>query len=250
MKLIGTSLVLDVVKKSLVQCFCQTCAASVNAKGNSTLTKNQLVTNAPQARPPKKVVLEYVATEVRASENAKGGIKYELVLAEPSVDTPMKASPILPKYNLSIEEIEKKLKAAEERRQQAEARKLTNINEQLSHLQEVQQKKQVHNTQFMHTAQESLQQRMETNKEKREAYIRAIQEKQRGYVARVQEVRKNLDAHQQEMLDSITKKLASASGVREAQLLALQKRLREHDQHVEAVRQNKKLHARIEASSG
>ncbi|GBN51298.1 hypothetical protein AVEN_161638-1, partial [Araneus ventricosus] len=48
---------------------------------------------------------------------AKGGIKYELVLSEPSVnDPPKKDSITSPPKTMSVEEIEQKLKAAEERR--------------------------------------------------------------------------------------------------------------------------------------
>lgn len=57
------------------------------------------------------------ATEIRCQEMSKGGLAYEVILAEPV------SSPIVPKRPISpgsktpsVEEIEEKLKAAEERR--------------------------------------------------------------------------------------------------------------------------------------
>lgn len=54
---------------------------------------------------------------IRAEETAKGGIKYELVLSEPSSNDPPKKDQLTsPPKTMSVEEIEQKLKAAEERR--------------------------------------------------------------------------------------------------------------------------------------
>lgn len=59
----------------------------------------------------------FSAAAVRAEETAKGGIKYELVLSEPSSNDPPKKDQITsPPKTMSVEEIEQKLKAAEERR--------------------------------------------------------------------------------------------------------------------------------------
>lgn len=57
------------------------------------------------------------AAAIRAEETAKGGIKYELVLSEPSSNDPPKKDQLTsPPKTMSVEEIEQKLKAAEERR--------------------------------------------------------------------------------------------------------------------------------------
>lgn len=65
------------------------------------------------------VLILILATEIRCQEKCKGGIKYEVILAEPTI-----AQNQLPKITetnqkaaaLSVEEIHDKLKAAEERR--------------------------------------------------------------------------------------------------------------------------------------
>lgn len=62
-------------------------------------------------------LMDVSATEIRCQEMSKGGLAYEVILAEPV------SSPIVPKRPVSpgsktpsVEEIEEKLKAAEERR--------------------------------------------------------------------------------------------------------------------------------------
>ena len=57
----------------------------------------------------------FVATEIRCQEKSKGGLAYEVILAEPVTVTPPKRPPS-PNSKVSAENIEEKLKAAEERR--------------------------------------------------------------------------------------------------------------------------------------
>jgi hypothetical protein len=57
----------------------------------------------------------FAATEIRCHEKSKGGLSYEVILAEPlAVTPPRRASSTNSK--VSVENIEEKLKAAEERR--------------------------------------------------------------------------------------------------------------------------------------
>lgn len=60
------------------------------------------------------------ATEIRCQEKSKGGLSYEVILAEPlpnvAVPPPVKRNPLEINKNLSAQEIERKLKEAEERR--------------------------------------------------------------------------------------------------------------------------------------
>lgn len=60
----------------------------------------------------------FAATEIRCQEKSKGGLSYEVILAEPSVTTPLplKRPSSGPTKPTSVENIEEKLKAAEERR--------------------------------------------------------------------------------------------------------------------------------------
>lgn len=68
---------------------------------------------------------QYVATEIRCQEKSKGGLRYEVILAEPNLaqvqipkavkESKQQTSSSTPKP-LSTQEIVEKLKAAEERR--------------------------------------------------------------------------------------------------------------------------------------
>jgi hypothetical protein len=62
-----------------------------------------------------KFQLRVAATEIRCQEKSKGGLAYEVILAEPVSLTPPKR-PISPNSKASAEQLEEKLKAAEERR--------------------------------------------------------------------------------------------------------------------------------------
>lgn len=56
------------------------------------------------------------ATEIRCQEKSRGGLSYEVILAEPAPNVAVPKRPVTPGKNVSVEEIEQKLKAAEERR--------------------------------------------------------------------------------------------------------------------------------------
>lgn len=58
----------------------------------------------------------FPATEIRCQEKSKGGLCYEVILAEPSVQAAVPKIPVNPAKIVSAEDIEEKLKAAEERR--------------------------------------------------------------------------------------------------------------------------------------
>lgn len=175
-------------------------------------------------------------TEVRCTEQSKGGLKYELVLADPSMDSPLRKPSTSPPKSISAEDIEKKLREAEVRRLSLEAMKLNQINDKMCRLAEVNQKKEGLTEEFQETTRQNYEKKIEAFKENREAHIKSIQEKQREHVSRVQEVRKSLDAQTQEMLASIQKKIENANEAREAQIVALQERLRNHDKHIVDVR--------------
>lgn len=57
----------------------------------------------------------FAATEIRCTEEAKGGLKYDVILAEAATDPPQIRAPS--PVSVSEDDIIEKLKAAEERRQ-------------------------------------------------------------------------------------------------------------------------------------
>lgn len=56
------------------------------------------------------------ATEIRCEEKSKGGLKYDVILADPAGTPPAPKRLQSPTRTKSIENIEEKMKAAEERR--------------------------------------------------------------------------------------------------------------------------------------
>jgi len=173
------------------------------------------------------------STEVRCSEQSKGGLKYELVLSEPALESPKLVAQSPPKPNLSIEDIENKLKAAEERRQSIELQKLSFVTEKLSHLNEVNKKKEEYNHNFMQSVKESLDQKLEQRKENRETHLKSVQEKAREIIERV-DVKRSIEPvdNKEEKLQAINKKLMTAHEQRVSILNSLQERLKEHDKHI------------------
>lgn len=63
-------------------------------------------------------MIDITATEVRCQEKTRGGLCYEVILGEPEVKaTPPKRTISPQNKNMSVQDIEEKLRAAEERRQ-------------------------------------------------------------------------------------------------------------------------------------
>lgn len=61
-----------------------------------------------------RYILIVTATEIRCQEQSKGGLKYDVILADPAATPPKRNQS--PTRTKSVENIEEKLKAAEERR--------------------------------------------------------------------------------------------------------------------------------------
>lgn len=228
-----TTIVSELIKEALLRCFCNTCRSSPSLDRNKS--QPMILKPLVRTRPPRRTGM-LMATEVRCTEQSKGGLKYELVLADPCTESPVRKPSSSPPKSISAEDIQKKLKEAEERRQSLEAQKLNQLNEKLSRLAEVNQKREGLEEEFQEATRLSYEKKIEAFKENREAHIKSIQEKQREHVSRVEEVRRSLDAQTQEMLASIQKKIENASEAREAQIAALQERLRNHDKHIVDVR--------------
>lgn len=140
-----------------------------------------------------------IATEIRCQEKSKGGLRYEVILAEPNlaqVQIPKavkesKQQTATPKP-LSTQEIVEKLKAAEERRlvgftwswfkfflltfffaflKMYEAKKVADWTNKMAKIEETSRKKDELNIEFMNQTKETLINKMEQSEEKREAII-------------------------------------------------------------------------------
>ncbi|XP_066530039.1 stathmin-like [Hoplias malabaricus] len=130
--------------------------------------------------------------QVKELDKRASGQAFEVILASPTPDA--KGEFLLSpsrKKDLSLEEIQKKLEAAEERRKSHEAMLLKHLAEKREHEKEVQLKALEENTNFSKMAEEKLNQKMEANKENRTAIMAAMSEKFKEKDKKLEEVRKN-----------------------------------------------------------
>uniref|UniRef100_A0A8C6ZCT2 Stathmin n=1 Tax=Nothoprocta perdicaria TaxID=30464 RepID=A0A8C6ZCT2_NOTPE len=120
------------------------------------------------------------------------GQSFEVILKPPSFDGIPEFNASLPRRrDPSLEEIQKKLEAAEERRKYQEAELLKHLAEKREHEREVMQKAIEENNNFIKMAKEKLAQKMESNKENREAHLAAMLERLQEKDKHAEEVRKN-----------------------------------------------------------
>uniref|UniRef100_A0A671SIK6 Stathmin n=1 Tax=Sinocyclocheilus anshuiensis TaxID=1608454 RepID=A0A671SIK6_9TELE len=115
---------------------------------------------------------------VKELDKRASGQAFEVILGSPAPDAKAEfpLSPPL-KKDLSLEEIQRKLAAAKERRKSHEAEVLKHLAEKREHEKEVLQKALEENNNFSKMAEEKLNQKMEANKENRSAIMAAMNEK-------------------------------------------------------------------------
>ncbi|XP_029904133.1 stathmin-like 4, like [Myripristis murdjan] len=123
--------------------------------------------------------MEVIELNKRASGQA-----FEVILKPPTFDggpelrattPPRPTTP--PRRTPSLEEIQKKLEAAHERRKCQEAELLKHLAEKREHEREVVQKALDEHNNFVRLARERLELRMEANREKRQAHLAAMLER-------------------------------------------------------------------------
>ncbi|KAM4813705.1 LOW QUALITY PROTEIN: stathmin [Urocitellus parryii] len=132
--------------------------------------------------------------QVKELEKRTSGQAFEVILSPRSKES-VPDFPLYPpkKKDLSLEEIQKKLEAAEERRKSHEAEVLKQLAEK-EHEKEVIQKAIEENNNFSKMAEEKLTHKMEANKENREAQMAAKLERLREKDKHIEEVRKNKES--------------------------------------------------------
>uniref|UniRef100_H3B543 Stathmin n=2 Tax=Latimeria chalumnae TaxID=7897 RepID=H3B543_LATCH len=112
--------------------------------------------------------------EVKQLNKRTSGHAFEVILKPPNYDAVPEFNASLPRRrDPSLEEIQKKLEAAEERRKFQEAELLKHLAEKREHEREVIQKAIEENNNFIKMAKEKLQHKMESIKENREAHLAA-----------------------------------------------------------------------------
>ncbi|TKS81878.1 Stathmin [Collichthys lucidus] len=133
--------------------------------------------------------------QVKELNKRASGQAFELILSPSAAD--VKAEfPLSPlkKKETSLDEIKRKLEAAEERRKSQGAEVLKHLAEKREHEKEVIQKAMEESCNFSKITQEKLNQKMEANKENRSARMAALSEKFKEKDKKLEEVKKNKEA--------------------------------------------------------
>uniref|UniRef100_A0A8C2HRH9 Stathmin n=1 Tax=Cyprinus carpio TaxID=7962 RepID=A0A8C2HRH9_CYPCA len=120
-----------------------------------------------------------VDMEVKPINKRASGQAFEVILKPPTPVSEVAHSITSPpkKRDMSLEDIQKKLEAAENRRRSQEAQVLRALAEKREHERDVLLKAMEENSNFSKMAEEKLILKMEQNKENREAYLAAMMER-------------------------------------------------------------------------
>ncbi|KAK9308787.1 hypothetical protein QLX08_001385 [Tetragonisca angustula] len=230
-------MLIGLVRDSVLQCFCHSCKAPLgivagDRRGNAPFKKPS-GKGKPRTKQPKKV--KFITTEIRCQEKSKGGLCYEVILAEPTVPKRAPSPPqTSPTQQVAIED---KLRAAEERRLSLEAHKLAALAAKLSKIEEASRKKDELSAAFIAATRESLDAKMNNTEEKREAHIAELKNKLKEHLESVEKTRLSLEQQTQEVRCAVEEKLKSAAAQRDENIKRMLDRLKEHEEQVARVRQ-------------
>lgn len=169
------------------------------------------------------------ATEIRCQEKSKGGLSYEVILAEPAPNAAVPKRPKSPSKNVSAEEIEQKLKAAEERRLSLEAKKMAELSAKMAKIEEATRKKDELNNEFIIQTKEALENKMEQYEGKREAIISDMKEKLKTHSQEIEKTRTSLEQQKYVERVALEEKLKTAQSLRDDNIKKRLERLKEHN---------------------
>ncbi|KYQ56389.1 Stathmin-4 [Trachymyrmex zeteki] len=231
------NMLIGLVRDSVLQCFCHSCKAPLGVvagqRRNNAPFKKPSGKGKPRTKQPKKV--KFITTEIRCQEKSKGGLCYEVILAEPTVP---KRAPSPPQPSPTQQTaIEDKLKAAEERRLSIEAHKLAALAAKLSKIEEASRKKDELSAAFIAATRESLDAKMNNTEEKREAHIAELKNKLKDHLESVEKTRLSLEQQTEEVRCAVEEKLKTAAAQRDENIKRMLDRLKEHEEQVARVRQ-------------
>ncbi|TRY84396.1 hypothetical protein DNTS_025479 [Danionella cerebrum] len=151
----------------------------------------------PEAR--NNIMGQFEDMEVKPINKRASGQAFEVILKPPSptadggysITTPPK------KRDMSLEDIQKKLEAAEDRRRSQEAQVLKALADKRDHERDVLLKAMEENSNFSKMAEEKLILKMEQIKENRDAHLAAMMERLHEKEKHAQLVRKNKELREE-----------------------------------------------------
>lgn len=207
----------------------------------ATKQPNKLRFNQPRGS---KKNVNFISTEIRCQEKARGGLRYEVIMAEPNLvksqapGAEKKKAPVV-KPQLSVNDIEEKLKAAEQRRLNHEAQKVASWNAKLMKIEEASRKKNELNQEFICHAKDSLVSKMEHTEEKRDAIISDKLEKIKVHTDEIKRNKVLMEQQRARELEQLNERLETAANLRDENIKRVLERLRKHELRAMMVRQNK-----------
>ncbi|KAK9528399.1 hypothetical protein VZT92_012561 [Zoarces viviparus] len=145
-------------------------------------------------QPHPNSIYQYGDLEVKGLNKRASGQSFEVILKDPdqsgdkSQPQPL-SSP--PRREASLEELQRRLEAAEDRRKSQEALLLKQLAEKREHEQEVLHKAREENNIFSKKTEEKLTQKMGVIQENREAHLNALKQRLREKEVHAAEVRRN-----------------------------------------------------------
>ncbi|XP_036389993.1 stathmin-3-like isoform X2 [Megalops cyprinoides] len=146
------------------------------------------------AQPHPNSIYQYGDMEVKPINKRLSGQSFEVILKAPADLSPDRPQPLASppkKKDMSLDELQKRLEAAEDRRKSQEAQVLRQLAEKREHEREVLHKALEENNNFSKMAEEKLNHKMEVNKENREAHLNALKLRLREKERHAAEVRRN-----------------------------------------------------------
>ncbi|KAG7499955.1 stathmin-2 [Solea senegalensis] len=150
----------------------------------------------PETR--KNIMGDFEDMDIKPINKRASGQAFEVILKPTSPVSDVNhciTSP--PKRDISLEDIQKKLEAAEDRRRSQEAQILRALAEKREHERDVLLKAMEENSNFSRMAEEKLQFKMEQIEENRMAYMAALMERLQEREKHAQEVRRNKELREE-----------------------------------------------------
>jgi len=188
-----------------------------------------------------------VDLNVTASEESKGGIKYEVTLSEPATArTPLKpASPNRSVLSpLSVDKIQERLNEAAQRRKSLQTERIASAQSEIKKIDEVTKKKEEEEKKFVSSVKESLETKMGAASGKKQSIICDLKERLNQYntehVKEVQEKSKVDPEEINKLKELQEKKLETAEQNREKVIQTKLDSLKKHDEKVKQVLSLKK----------
>ncbi|KAM4610662.1 stathmin-3-like [Polymixia lowei] len=135
----------------------------------------------------------YEDMEVKPINKCLSGQSFEVILKSPTDLSPDRPSPLPspPRKDISLDDLQRRLEAAEERRKSQEAQVLRLLAERREHEREVLHKAVEGNNNFSKMAEKKLNHKMEVINQNRETYLNSLKQKLREKEKHAVEVRRN-----------------------------------------------------------